>query len=998
VAARQTATYGARVGLAAGAILVLTYILLATLGQPPNQIGQHIFQGLSGLMFLFCLVYGRSSTADCLSQEKREGTLGLLFLTDLKGLDVILAKLAATSLRGFYGLLGMFPVLAVPLLLGGISSGELWRVLLVLMNTFLFSLAIGMLGSAVSRDRNRALSVNLLLLLLLVAVPPACMFALGYFFPGSPRISGLLFSCPAYAFYLCNDLHYVTGQFWWSMAVIHGLTWLLLMAACWIVPHSWQDQPAQAVRSRPGALWHAWRYGPARGQAAFRKRMLDVGAFYWLAGRARFKPIQVWTFLAFVIAWWVTGWLTTGDVWLDSSVSIFTALMLNFALKVWVAIEAGQQLAEDRRTGAFELLLSVPLTVDDILRGQLLALRRQFLWPVLAVLGAWLWFVATMHPRQGAPWPLQAMCLAGMLMLGVDLVALTWVGMWRALVARSHNRATLGTLGRVLVLPWVLVGTAMAGGHVWFWLARGEVWSPGWQVFLAMWVGFGLAVDLGFGLTAAHQLSHHFRELALGPHSQTMSQSASRLRPEPRAQPIPPGTPANPAQQQGDKDIAEPAFPSVQRRLRPRARLVWLIAGLALLLPIGLYFSVLRPKAALPPPVVAMLSSSNGPVRVFGSGGGALLILPDGSLWQWGRPWQGLARGPRFAVPEQLGTNLDWVEAAAGFNYRVALRRDGSLWEWGHPGGNASASIDSEAEPRRLNTPDTWTGVAATATYCVALRGDGTLWSCGYDWTSVSGPGARPGTNALVQVGTNSDWAAVCCPPSSTLALRRDGTLWAWGRVLHLGSGLLSSSILAQPTRVCLDSNWNGFVGCGIPTLVRNDAGELWEPFQGAPNPQCSAALNCRRVVSHALPGRFATAWRGESKAYEVRSDGTLWERTQPLYADGNTPAGEWRRLGKRSDWTGVWGAGGTAIGLTAEGTLWTWGLDLSQQPTPDFMSRLRRLQDRLITLIGSGPKPSPAQFKPVYQSQPRPLMRLINTNAVPPAPRASLAATQPGC
>ena len=93
----------------------------------------------------YCLAYGRRSTADCLSQEKREGTLGLLFLTDLKGHDVVLGKLVATSVRGFYGLLAVFPVLAVPLLLGGTTSGEFWRVVLVLMDTFLFSLAIGIL-------------------------------------------------------------------------------------------------------------------------------------------------------------------------------------------------------------------------------------------------------------------------------------------------------------------------------------------------------------------------------------------------------------------------------------------------------------------------------------------------------------------------------------------------------------------------------------------------------------------------------------------------------------------------------------------------------------------------------------------------------------------------------------------------------------------------------------------------------------------------------------
>ena len=47
--------------------------------------GKLIFTYLSWLAFIYCLVEGARTAADCLSQEKREGTLGLLFLTDLRG-------------------------------------------------------------------------------------------------------------------------------------------------------------------------------------------------------------------------------------------------------------------------------------------------------------------------------------------------------------------------------------------------------------------------------------------------------------------------------------------------------------------------------------------------------------------------------------------------------------------------------------------------------------------------------------------------------------------------------------------------------------------------------------------------------------------------------------------------------------------------------------------------------------------------------------------------
>ena len=73
-------------------------------------------------------------------------------------------------------------------------------------------------------------------------------------------------------------------------------------------------------------------------------------------------------------------------------------------------------------------------------------------------------------------------------MLVADLVALSWVGMWGALVARSHNLATVSTLVRVLVLPWLLFGAVVGVGQFWYgwrWARSGRPvgsfsWSCGW--------------------------------------------------------------------------------------------------------------------------------------------------------------------------------------------------------------------------------------------------------------------------------------------------------------------------------------------------------------------------------------------------------------------------------------------------------------------------------------------------------------------------------------
>ena len=337
------------------------------------------------------------------------------------------------------------------------------------------------------------------------------MFALDYFAPGLRKLPQLLFSCPVYAFYLCDDAHYgmARDHFWWSVGVIHGLTWLLVLSCRLDCARTWQDQPpepgqtAGAIFGTPG--------GTARSPArALPQAALDTNAFYWLAARARFKPVHVWTFLVCMGFWWLVCWAISGSLWLDPSVAILTAVMLNFAFKVWLAIEAGRQLAEDRRTGAFELLLSVPLTVPDIVRGQLLALRRQFLGPLVVVLGVGLLLMTGVN-RRAPGWQTQAPWLAGMFMLVADLVALSWVGMWRALLARSHNLATVNTVMRVLVLPWALFGAVVGAGNAWYRAGAGEELVAGLAVLFGAVAGLGAGRGCGLWsdrlVGIAHQVS-----------------------------------------------------------------------------------------------------------------------------------------------------------------------------------------------------------------------------------------------------------------------------------------------------------------------------------------------------------------------------------------------------------------------------------------------------------------------------------------------------------
>lgn len=502
-------------------IIIGSVIFMNAHDEAPHELSKILFVVVAAIAFLYSLLAGIRSTADCLSEEKRDGTLGLLFLTDLKGYDVVGGKLVATSLNAFYGLMAIVPLLAIPLLMGGITKGEFWRTALVLVNTFLFSLATGMFISSISKYPRKAIAATFLTLLFFAVGLPLIHSWVAWVY-NSPQID---FVCqilqPTYSAFLTADLLYVPAkrEFWWSVGVIHGLCWLFLGLASFIVPRSWQDRDAGAKRGRWRQWWHDLNYGDAAERPAYRRRLLNTNAFFWLAARVRLKPAHVWFGIAIAAGLWTWGAVEQGKSWIwEPEVYTLTALVLNTMLKLWIASEATRRFGEDRKSGAMELLLSTPLSVPEILRGQWLALRRQFMVPLFFVLAIECMFVlvglrynamdAETLPVYFASW------LGCMIMLVADLLALSAVGMWVGLTAKNPNRATSITIARVLILP-LAAGFVIFTGVTLISYNFSSNFEPGWKFTLVLWFGLGIIADAFFGITAWRNLRTQFREVAV---------------------------------------------------------------------------------------------------------------------------------------------------------------------------------------------------------------------------------------------------------------------------------------------------------------------------------------------------------------------------------------------------------------------------------------------------------------------------------------------------
>ena len=208
-----------------------------------------VFQIYSTLTFFYCLTIGTVRTADCLSSEKREGTVGLLFLTNLNGMEIIGGKLCSNALAAAYGLFAIFPLLALQMSLGGVTLWHFWRTVLALANAILFSMAAGFLASSmcVRQFTAVALAAGLTIfislgLMGLSAVANAFRSMKGWSTP-------LAVFSPFYTLVSAKSrFGPLRSHYWWSVLAVAGLSCFFVALATWRVTRSWRDRASNPRR------------------------------------------------------------------------------------------------------------------------------------------------------------------------------------------------------------------------------------------------------------------------------------------------------------------------------------------------------------------------------------------------------------------------------------------------------------------------------------------------------------------------------------------------------------------------------------------------------------------------------------------------------------------------------------------------------------------------------------------------------------------------------
>ena len=401
--ARSPLTFSLRLTGAAILLGLLAFLWLTTSFSP--NAGDRLFAQLHVALFLAIWLLVPLLAADCISRERRENTLGLLFLTPLHGLDIVVAKGLVHGLRALMFWLAVLPVLAVPLLLGGVSWVTALVSVLVNFSAICWALAAGLLASSLSKARTQAVALASLL--------SAGFFLLFGYFNGLSLFGTVAGGWGVYwveqlvrglalAAQLVVDWSYfqrvppgagrgfssgvlllVTGK----VAALSALVLVLaLLVAGRAVRHGWQGEP-------PSAAWRWFQkvfLTPFIWRAFFDRwirRKLESNPIGWLEQRRWTGRTAIAAWLAVIISLYL---VMLEDVGLYRRYSTEIQSAMAWMLALSLAVSAAGSFRRERELGVMELLLVTPLTERDIAWGRLRGLWEQFLPAIGLLLSVWL--------------------------------------------------------------------------------------------------------------------------------------------------------------------------------------------------------------------------------------------------------------------------------------------------------------------------------------------------------------------------------------------------------------------------------------------------------------------------------------------------------------------------------------------------------------------------------------------------------------------------------
>jgi uncharacterized repeat protein (TIGR01451 family) len=256
-----------------------------------------------------------------------------------------------------------------------------------------------------------------------------------------------------------------------------------------------------------------------------------------------------------------------------------------------------------------------------------------------------------------------------------------------------------------------------------------------------------------------------------------------------------------------------------------------------------------------------------------------LALKSDGTVWGWGTNFNSqLGDGTGFNVrlrPVQTVGLTNVKGIAAGGAFGAAVKTDGTVWIWGATGHFTGNLSTTNTTPIQLPGVTNVAAIAAGGSHLLLLKEDKTLWAIGVNARGQLGNGSSTNSTTPVQVTGLSNVSRITAGEEFSVAVKADGTVWAWGLNSsgQLGAGGGSMDFSAHPNPVQV----TGLPG-GITNVSANDTYTLALAGDGTVwswgNNCCNQSQPPKQVPNF---GNVVAIAAGEHHSVALKADGSVW-------------------------------------------------------------------------------------------------------------------------
>jgi hypothetical protein len=270
--------------------------------------------------------------------------------------------------------------------------------------------------------------------------------------------------CPLYMMKCCID-DFKNGApmwpYWLNIGATHALGWACLFLACRRTANSWRDRPVSVRARRWRERLERWRKGSAAARLAWRESRLARDPVGWLEGRDRLQERMLWGIILVSAIFWSIRHAQSPRAWPDQEWLILWPVFAQYVLCLWIAIQAPRRLADDKQSGALELLLCTPIEPREIVRGNMRALWWRFGRALAALIALDVFLFLTYFNVRMGWWEFRRhelfpLAIYATIVFPLQGYSLARIGLYEGLVRSNSVRATFMAIWKVGLLPWVL--------------------------------------------------------------------------------------------------------------------------------------------------------------------------------------------------------------------------------------------------------------------------------------------------------------------------------------------------------------------------------------------------------------------------------------------------------------------------------------------------------------------------------------------------------------